>query len=277
MMRTNICAMVLLAFMCFGIAGCYTHINERHTYIGKNKANGDLSLFRVTIDGYADTSEVKYVAGWRNAEAMDEVYKDEKASLGDKNEKNYDIIRTAQTELVKSLTNQYRNMASKPDPDSKSKAKELKAMLVEAMGLLRDIKAKQTTESPNAPAEKFMLVFSSNPDNVFAEIEQVTSRQKNEGTLLSAFNAFTISSNPEKYRTSILWSQVEKTSTALSIKKSFETLKTDMELKSKELTESRQGFTNRSGIALEKAADAERLKSEYELAKQEARVKPILS
>lgn len=188
-------------------SGCgHTRINEHRTYMAVNGQTGDVSLFRVSVEGYSEMAEAKYQAGWKNSEAVDELFKDVAAPLGGTRDKEDELLQETQLKMIEDITKKLREAAS--DPAKGDEVKKYEDMLVQARSLIRRVRANETSEVPYAPAEKFVIVFSADPNRVFGELAGVVERQANEASILKTLGGIKGKQEERTYMANFLWSQI---------------------------------------------------------------------
>ena len=169
------------------LAGCgHTNLSQVHTYVARDTARNEFSFVRVTIRANALTSKTRYAAHWKPASAVDEYFNADTAPPLRDEENPEATIRKAQNKIVGGLSDQLIEASRGDDPEA---IRSLEERLALAMGLTRRIKAKQTSSVSEAPAEKFVIVWSSNPEVVFEQIAQVVEKQESEGAILDTVSA----------------------------------------------------------------------------------------
>jgi len=131
----------------------FNYYQSKTFLYARDPKTGDVSLFRVSIKGNALFTEAKYDAGWRNAEAVDEIFKDIKAEVGDQNKKLYDKVYEAQYKQVDRICTDIGNLSNLNEFNDKFV--ELNKM----MSFRRKLKYSQIYDNPNCPSENFSLSF----------------------------------------------------------------------------------------------------------------------
>lgn len=196
-------------FLVLAMTGCgATNIAEHRTYLARTTDTGEFSLFRVSVSGNAKMAAIKYGAGWQKAEAVDEIFKNVLAPPGGTEPDLYAPIREAQAERIEKLAKKLESL-DLDDGDFET----IEDGLVQTLTLERRLKGRETSASPEAPAEKFVIVLSADPEKVFEEIAAVVDRQRNEGAVLKTVQALKkqegeAASSGEK-ATQMFWATIE--------------------------------------------------------------------
>lgn len=178
------CACLALGFL---LTGCgHTRLEEVHTYVARDADREELSFVRVTIRGHAWASKTRYEARWKPAAAVDEYFNADTAPPVQANTDPEAKLREAQVDIVATLAQKLKEAAEDRKPE---KVRALEEEIARAMGLVRRVKALQTTNAAESPAEKFVIVWSANPDVVFDQIAQVVEKQESEGAILETVSA----------------------------------------------------------------------------------------
>ena len=187
--RSSPAVRVALAGFAAGLflTGCgHTRLEEVHTYVARDSEREELSLVRVTIRGSAWASKTRYEARWKPAAAVDEYFNADTAPPVQANTDPEAKLREAQVDIVATLAQKLKEAAEDRKPE---KVRALEEEIARAMGLVRRVKALQTTNAAESPAEKFVIVWSANPDVVFDQIAQVVEKQESEGAILETVSA----------------------------------------------------------------------------------------
>lgn len=171
----------------FLLTGCgHTRLEEVHTYVARDVDREELSLVRVTIRGQSLSSKTRYEARWKPAAAVDEYFNADTAPPAQTSTDPEAKLRDAQGEIVASLAKKLKVAA---EDGNSEKVQMLEEQIARALGLVRRVKALQTTDATESPAEKFVIVWSANPDVVFDQIAQVVEKQESEGAILDTVAA----------------------------------------------------------------------------------------
>ncbi len=197
---------LLMVTICLGGCG-QARLREHHTYLVANGCTNQgsavigtgqagpstpsLALLRVEIEGDGKLAEVRYLAGWRDAVAVDEVFKNEPAPFPTDREqerKAREPLRKAREEILQELAKQLKEAASHTGAGNEKMEAETERALVRALTLERRLRARETGDFPEAPAEKYVIVFSSDPDRIFADLSAVVDRVRQEGVLVDAID-----------------------------------------------------------------------------------------
>jgi len=169
------------------LTGCgHTTLHEVHTYVARDVDREEFSFVRVTIRGCSLSAKTRYEARWKPAAAVDEYFNADTAPPAQTSADPEAKLKDAQGDIVASLTDKLKETAGKDTPE---KARALEEEIARAMGLVRRVKALQTTNATESPAEKFVIVWSANPDVVFDQIAQVVEKQESEGAILDTVAA----------------------------------------------------------------------------------------
>lgn len=167
--------------------GCgHTTLQEVHTYVARDVEREEFSFVRVTIRGQSLSSKTRYEARWKPAAAVDEYFNADTAPPVQASTDPEAKLRDAQGDIVASLAKQLKEAAEERNPE---KVRALEEEIARALGLVRRVKALQTTDATEAPAEKFVIVWSADPDVVFDQIAQVVEKQESEGAILETVAA----------------------------------------------------------------------------------------
>jgi len=169
--------MVLLA------AGCgNTAVREQRTYVVNNPESGDLALFRTEIRAEGTFATTDYRAGWVDARAVDEVFRDQTPATVDEHERRVQE-RLAQARLaqVDQVCDLLEGLGPDTDP---ARVEAIERALVQALTLERRLRQGAAQASPGAPPERFVMVFSADPEPVWAELSAAIERQRQEGELI---------------------------------------------------------------------------------------------
>jgi len=212
-MRTPLLLAILVCALL--AVGCgTTTINEHRTYLARTPETGEFSFFRVSIQGHAELAAVKYSAGWQKAEAVDELFKNVLAPPGSTASDLLAPVREAQTKAMADLSKELQTKLAKPlDTENTKAIQDLERRMVQALSLERRLQSRQNSDVPEAPAEKFVVVVSADPEKVFGQIAEVVERQRNEGAVIKTIQALQSkkegNATAEDQARRIFWSQIE--------------------------------------------------------------------
>jgi len=166
------------------LSGCFSRINEKHTFIASNPASQDLSIVRVVVEGYATGANMNFRAGFRDAKAVDEVLKGT-SSLNYTNAVPDDSVFTAASaKITADLLAKLQIAYQLGQP---AEVQRLEGELARAQSLARIVRAGETLRVPEAPAQKFIIAFSADPTAVFQKIANITARNENEGEVFKSW------------------------------------------------------------------------------------------
>jgi len=154
--------------------------------VARDVEREEFSFVRMTIRGHALSSKTRYEARWKPAAAVDEYFNADTAPPVQTSTDPEAKLRDAQGDIVASLTEKLKQAA---DDRNAEAVRALEEEIARAMGLVRRVKALQTTDATEAPAEKFVMVWSADPDVVFDQIAQVVEKQESEGAILETVAA----------------------------------------------------------------------------------------
>ncbi len=178
-----LCLMLLLS-------GCgIARVKEYRTYKAVDSATGDASYFRIRISGYTRLSKLEYDAGWKNAEAVDEVFNDIKSSPGWISDDLKDELRKNMLKMSTAIETKMVALGDKTDPESQREYAALESQLARTIALQERIRVKGSSENLDAPSEKYVIVMSADPDEIMNEIATVVDRQASEGALIKTYRA----------------------------------------------------------------------------------------
>jgi hypothetical protein len=171
------------------LGGCQATVKEDKIFLAENAEKQDLSLVRIQVKGYAENADMKFRAGFRNASAVDEVLKGETTPITIQGtEPDETALNNASSEIVTILAGKLKEAYQNRRP--LEEIKQLEAELTRARSLARIVRAAETSQIGEAPAQKYIIAFSADPSKVFKAIADTTARGDAEGAVFKSLRLF---------------------------------------------------------------------------------------
>ena len=183
----------VIALACASLfCGCVSRVKESHTYVTRHPETGDVSLFRVNIEGLGKNTKISYKAALMDTDTIDQAFRAEPITAEQLVKKqgsgSQTALLSATQEMEANIAQQIRGLGHS-DGDM-AKLDELTHQLAQVRSLARRVEALETIDVPDAPRKKFVMVMASDPDEIFRELARVGTRQANEGATLRMIQAF---------------------------------------------------------------------------------------
>jgi len=190
-----------------------TSLKQKTTFVALNQQERSVSVFEVNIESTSKLAKVRYRAGFRDADAVDQVFKDVTIPPSIQEFENLQTIKSAEQSIMGELTSQMQTAYQEGDYVT---TELLFHQMTRAQSLERRLRYSLTSAVPEAPAEKFVVAYSADPDEVFQAITDAALGQQAQQNLLLTIKAISDSrSQPiSSAEINLLWDElVEKPNT----------------------------------------------------------------